>query len=494
MKSEKKGISLNVKLFAYFFVFSATLICLMWIFQIGLLNTTYKSIRVREVRRTANVIVSDIEKSSFDSILYGDHDLQLPIQMGAIIIDMDSGDTVFGNEQNISNLLGRSDSIVRKLLELIELKGDNRERLVYITNEPYQKGFMRGYDTRFSLEDSDTVNSLAYMASTSEASGQEILVILLSELAPLTATVSTLRYQLLIITIIVLIVSIIISLIASKRIARPIENLNHNTGLMATGNYDVTFNGTGYREIEQLSNTLNETAVRLKQADQLTKDLIANVSHDLRTPLTMISGYGELMRDVPGENTPENVQVIIDEAKRLTYLVNNLLDISKLQAGNISLAPTSINATDMIVRIASSYQKMLENDSYVFSVDTDDDELYVYGDTMRLEQVFHNLINNAITHIGDDKTVIISARKINDKVRFDVIDHGDGISPKDIDHIWERYYKVDKEHVMKESGSGLGLSIVKSILELHKARFGVNSEPGKGADFWFELDCVKEDK
>ena len=203
----------------------------------------------------------------------------------------------------------------------------------------------------------------------------------------------------------------------------------------------------------------------------------------------MISGYGELMRDVPGESTPENIQVIIDEANRLTALVNHMLDVSKLQSGTTEILKGTVNANDLLSRVANTYSTMMDNMGYHFVVDCDDEIKYVQGDANRLEQVLHNLINNAINHIGEDKTVILRCHEKGDKMRFDVIDHGCGIKEEDIPLIWQRYYRVNN---VQETGSGLGLSIVKTILELHKAEYGVESKINEGSDFWFELPLIMD--
>ena len=314
-----------------------------------------------------------------------------------------------------------------------------------------------------------------------------MFVVIIGDLLPVDSTVSAIRVQLIIISIGLVIVAAILSTASSRIISKPIEQLNEKTRIMSTGNLDVTFDGKGYREIEQLSDSLNDTITQLKKADQMTKDLIANVSHDLRTPLTMISGYGELIRDIPGENNRENIQVIIDEAERLTSLVNNMLDISKLQSGNIELAPTSINVMDMLVSVQNTYSRFLETNGYKLILDAEDKDYYIRADKQRLEQVLYNLINNAITHAGEDKTVILKAAVNDGMMRFDIIDHGEGIPKDELPLIWQRYYKVDKTHVRPETGSGLGLSIVRTILDLHKAEYGVESEVSKGSDFWFRL-------
>ena len=140
--------------------------------------------------------------------------------------------------------------------------------------------------------------------------------------------------------------------------------------------------------------------------ENLRRELIANMSHDLRTPLTMISGYGEVMRDIPGENTPENVQIIIDETKRLTNLVNDMLDLSKLQAGVQELNAVSMNLTDEIRSIIERYETLLKQDEYDIRFEYREDVI-IQGDVIKLDQVIYNLINNAINYSGEDHQVIV---------------------------------------------------------------------------------------
>ena len=277
----------------------------------------------------------------------------------------------------------------------------------------------------------------------------------------------------------------------SRKISRPIIGISKTAQEMASGDYSVEFDGSGYKEAFELSETLNETVQELSKVDRLQKDLIANVSHDLRTPLTLIEGYAEVMRDIPGENTPENVQIIIDEAKRLTTLVNDVLDISKLQSGTIPFNGEVLNLTENIREILTRYTKLTEY-KIIFEANED---IYVYGDALKLSQVVYNLINNALTYIGEDKTVTIKQIHIpavngkQNRVRIEVIDTGEGIEQSKLNDIWERYYKVDKNHKRAAIGTGLGLNIVKTILDMHQgATYGVKSQVGHGSTFWFELN------
>jgi signal transduction histidine kinase len=238
---------------------------------------------------------------------------------------------------------------------------------------------------------------------------------------------------------------------------------------------------------------------RLKKQEQLKAEaekermrgnLLRAVSHDLRTPLTMIKGYGEVIRDIPDENTPENLQVIIDEASRLSSLVSDMLDLSKVDSDGVLPKKSRISLTATVRSVLERYSALVAREGYVISFEADANA-YVLADETMMMQVLYNLINNAVSYTGDDKRVVIRQRVENGRVRVSVADSGEGIAPEHIPHIWDRYYKLDKVHRRAAVGSGLGLSIVKSVLCRHGASFGVESKLGAGSVFWFELNAVE---
>ena len=248
---------------------------------------------------------------------------------------------------------------------------------------------------------------------------------------------------------------------------------------------------SGYREIEELSQTLADAAAEIRQVDTLRKELVANVSHDLRTPLTLIAGYSEAMRDLPGENTPENLQIIIDETTRLSELVTDLLDLSKLEAGMETLQYEDIELVEFTENILKRYDKMTAQSGYNIVLEKNVDRVSVLADSKKIGQVIYNLINNAIHYCGADKTVIVRLADDNGFLRFEVKDNGDGIPADKLKDIWDRYYRLDSSHQSQKVGTGLGLSIVKKILRLHNAKFGVESREGEGSCFWFALPIKK---
>lgn len=301
---------------------------------------------------------------------------------------------------------------------------------------------------------------------------------------------SVFRVQLLMVTIISLIIGLIASWMISYQLAKPIARLSSTAKRFADGETNVSFKDIkGYTEIDELSQALTQMTEKLMSVDTLRKDLMANVSHDLRTPLTMIKAYAEMIRDVSGQNPEKrnkHVAVIIEEADRLTSLVKDILDLSKLEANSESMTLTAFDFTELNDRVLNRFQYLKERGYQI--EENVSSELFVLGDEHRIEQVIYNLVSNAVNYTGEDKIVIVNVFRTQFKTaRFEVKDSGKGIEADEIDKVWERYYRASKEAKRLTNGTGLGLSIVKNILTAHGAKFGIQSVVGKGTTFWFEL-------
>jgi signal transduction histidine kinase len=278
-----------------------------------------------------------------------------------------------------------------------------------------------------------------------------------------------------------------LALIISKRVSKPIEDVSRGARTLAKGDYETRFSGKGFYEIAELSETLNAAAVELSKAEGLRRELMANVSHDLRTPLALIYSYAEMMNDFPDEITPEQTRVIMDETRRLTSLVNDVLDISKLESDMERMTAARFNLTRGIAEAAGRVSELLKNDGFeiVFNYDGD---VYVNADENGIGRAFYNLLINAVNYSGDSRRITISQTLSENRARISVTDDGGGIAEDDLPFIWDRYYKSGKEHKRAVTGTGLGLSIAKKIIEMHKGHCGVTSEVGRGSTFWFELD------
>ena len=278
----------------------------------------------------------------------------------------------------------------------------------------------------------------------------------------------------------------------ARSISEPIIETNKAARELSRSRYTRPSYSGGYREIAELNDTLVRAAEDLSRVEDLQRELIANISHDLRTPLTMIGGYAEAMRDIPEEMTPENMQIIIDEAGRLNTMVNEVLEFSSLRAGNLKLEMAPFNLTALIRGICSRVSKMSSVDGYTVLFDAEED-LTVLGDSGRISQVVYNLLGNALTYTGADRTVQVAQKRTGAMVQVSISDSGEGIAPEELPYIWDRYYRSRENHRRAVIGSGLGLNICRGILEKHDAPFGVKSEPGQGTTFWFRLPAAEQD-
>lgn len=471
--------SLQWKLLKYLLTFVIGLIVLLLLFQVVFLDKFYQDYKVDNIKKVANAVSMNIDSEQFNDVVD-----QQARQNDACIRVISGQDTQSNNYMGCQiNRLG-----VYELIEYYGLAKENGGSYLQVTSEKIVNVLLPSI-SMFATKDGS--RDLIYVKLMNTETDNPVMIMVNTHITPINATTETLRIQLTYITVIVIIASILLAWLISRKIVKPIVKINSSAQELAQGNYDTVFEGRGYKEVTQLTDTMNYAAVKLKEVDQMRRDLIANVSHDLRTPLTMISGYGEMMRDLPGENNAENVQVIIDEAHRLSDLVNDLLDLSKLQENKIELDQRPFNLTLLLKEVLHRYEKFIEQDNFDIQLVASQD-VWVSADRNRLAQVLYNFINNAINYSQDNKQILIRQQVVDKQVIIEVVDHGEGIEVDKLEYIWDRYYKIDKTHKRSSTGSGIGLSIVKQILDLHHAQFGVRSQLDEGSVFWFQLDIYHE--
>lgn len=325
-----------------------------------------------------------------------------------------------------------------------------------------------------------------------DKSDPEAFIFICSYMEPVGSTMAIFQRQFLFVAIIIMMLTVFISAFFANRLTNPIIRINKHAKDLPKGKFDATIDDKDFNEIKQLAATLEDASKEIAKSDDLRRELMANISHDLRTPLTMIKAYAEMIRDLSGDNPEKrerHLKVIIDETDRLSSLVNDILDLSKLQAGVTEMNMSVFDLSDRLSGVISRFDILKENDGIIIELHADEG-IMINADVTKLEQVVYNLINNAVTYTGDDNTVIVRLyRKSPGLMRFEVTDHGDGIAPEYLPYIWDRYYKVserNKTHKRAKMGSGIGLSIVKNVLEQHGFAYGADSEVGKGSTFWFE--------
>ena len=343
-----------------------------------------------------------------------------------------------------------------------------------------------GEETAFEKILNPINNSVSLLYCIKKGNGY---IFLFTSLEDIGTTTSLIKNQLIYVTLLAILFSIIIALFLSRRIAKPISDMTKKAEKLAEGNYNVQFTTTGIKEIDELANTLNYLEQEVSKTDEYRRDLMANVSHDLKTPLTMIKAYAEMIRDITLDNkekTKENLNVIIDETDRLNILVNDILELSKLQNNQDNLNIEKFDIVELINDILKRYQIIKETENYNLILESPS-SITVKADKKRISQVIYNLINNAINYTGDDLTVTIRITENAKDCKIEIIDTGKGIDEKDLTNIWNRYYKKEKNHKRNVVGTGLGLSIVKNILEQHHFKYGVNSIKDKGTTFYFQV-------
>ena len=426
-------LKLKWRIFAYLLCFCALLLISLWLFQTVFLTDMYKFIRKTEIDKAIALTAENIDNPDLYSLF---------------------------REWEINN-------------EIIVMPTQD-------FSAPPRSGGARDMPGRPRLE------TITQSEEFTTADGRVAAFTFYAIITPVDATISTLRAQLYAVTVIMLLFSVIIAAAISRRISKPIEDINSGAKLLARGEYNTHFNGTGFLEIKELSDTLNTASVELAKAENLRRELMANVSHDLRTPLALIYSYAELMNDFPDEITPQHSQTIMDETRRLSSLVNDILDISQLETGNIGLRAAGYNLTESIAATIKRTTELIKPDSYEI-IFINSENIYVYADEVKITQAFYNLLINAVNYGGIVKRIIVRQTVIDGYVKIDVSDFGDGISPENLPYVWDRYYKIDRKHKRPVAGTGLGLSIVKKIIEMHGGSYGVISEPGKGSTFWFQL-------
>ena len=470
----RRRAGMKVKMFAYLALFSLIVLGVIWLFQITLLKPVYRS-SVRRQTEGAARSISYLDTNSGD---YQSNVYDIASRYGLCVSVFKIAETSSGKT---------AEEIVRAHTAnacIIHSTFTNEG----LFSELYAQALQSGSGTCLEELGTDSPGSGASFicAVLKDGDGASYLTVVNKNVQPVDATVATLRLQMIYISLILICVSALAAYIISSRVTRPVAAMNEEAKKLATGDYNVNFSGGSYLETCQLAGTLNYAAEELSKLDTMQKELIGNISHDLRTPLTMIAGYSEVMRDIPGEMTAENMQIVIDETNRLSSLVNDMLDLSRLTGGKREIRRILFSLTECVRETVRRFSKLKSVQGYTVTF-TADRDVYVNADETLILQVIYNLVSNAVNYTGDDKSVEIRQDVKDGICRITVSDTGDGIPPEKLPYIWDRYYRTGDFHKRAVCGTGLGLSIVKGALILHGAQFGVSSTVGKGSSFWFEL-------
>ena len=486
MKKNRK-LGLSTRTFIILISLSAVFLLVTVLVQTVFFNSFYARAKKQEIDKALSSVITEISADDESLQEYCD-DIAHYYNVCLLVTD-ENMNIIASSEGSVGCPLMRMDSnALRMLYENARNSGGTYSKEESQSEFPFPPDRHNNGSVQNSDRRGDLRSSLIKVRIVSTDSGLTRIIFVNSETTPVRNITDSLRIQLTVLSVVMLVLSVIMSLIYSKQLSKPIIEMNNEAEKLARGDFDVHFEqSSGSRELDELGEKLNYAASELSKVDSLRTELIANVSHDLRTPLTLITGYSEMMRDLPGENNADNLNLIIDESKRLSQIVNDVLDISRFQSGTMQLDMQRFCITDEIKSLLERLSAFTSQEGYHLTFEHSE-SVYVNADRNAISRVMYNLISNAINYTDSESKSVSIIQTVNgDEVKIDVIDHGKGITQDELPFIFDRYYRSKDAHVRSIIGSGLGLSIVKSILTAHDARFGVLSSPGKGSDFWFSL-------
>ena len=455
----KKKRSIRLKALGYLIVFSITILFFLWLTQITFLSYFYEKYQTSNADKVASII----SKTDVDSLVESTEALAYKYN---VCVEINYED---GSKRKINDMMNGCELSHGPMIE-------NFVNKLKQSNKSVDKLKIVGKDFE--------IRGILY-----QVKNKDYIVNIYSPIEDINTTSIILKNQLIYITILVMVIAIIVSYFLAKKITDPITKITKKAKELGDGNYEPMESESDIEEINELTNTLNEVGYELSKTDELRRDLMANVSHDLKTPLTMIKAYAEMVRDISykdDKKREEHLNVIIDESDRLTILVNDILEMSKAEANADFLKLEEYDLVGQIKSIIAKYDIIKETENYNIILEAPK-KVVVKADKEKINQVVYNLINNAINYTGDDKKVIVRVKEEKDGTLIEIVDSGKGIDKKDLKFIWNRYFKKEKNHKRNVVGSGIGLSIVKSILERHGFEYGVESKKNVGTKFYFTI-------
>lgn len=457
-----KNNNLTRFIWKYFLIFSILILALLWSFQVLFFDKVYKISKISDAKNVALTIKNN-KNSNYLKDIINNKSLEKEI---CVEISDDGGIPLYQSTYRGKGcLIGNINSLIYKS----DFINSNKNHKTYEVNNPHYNN-----DTFvYALKINDS--TYAFINTSVE---------------PVESTADILIKELIFISIAVLILSFIVSYYISKHISKPIININNKAKLINKDSKVSFDTDTNIQELSELSETLNYTVTELSKTEALRRDLMANVSHDLKTPLTMIKAYAEMSTDLHQNNPKkqkEDMNIIINETERLSTLVNDILTLSKMQTNIEELNIEEFDLVNLSNEVIERYKYLQELENYHFILKTNKKEILIKADKKKLEQVIYNLVNNAINYTGEDNTVTIKLTDNKENIKVEIIDTGKGIKDEDIPFIWDKYYKNNKKHKRNRVGTGLGLSIVKQILEKHNFDYGVKTKLNNGTNFYFYI-------
>jgi len=510
-----------IKKFSHSLRVKITLIILLLIsillLSIGILNNYgltwyYQNEKVSEIHEAYLKLDNEVKKLSEDGqTIIGeseDNGSVVNERVSNIILD-------YSNKHNITIAL--VDSMTNKAIYSSQREGDmflDRIQEGFIGNKNIKKKDILYKSDNYTIILHNTPQNSSFIEGFGYCSDNQTIVIMSTPVAGLKESVNISNKFLIYVAVIGFIITVIITFLITKMITSPILQLAEISNKMGKLDFTARYEGKRSDEIQTLGQNMNYMSDRLKKAisklqeanevlkedikrkeaiDEMRKDFIANVSHELKTPIALIQGYAEGLNEGLCEDEESRkyyTEVIMDESEKMNKMVKQLLTLSSLESGNSILHKENFNMTSLTEGVLSSISILIGEKNVTVDFDTSKD-IFLYADEFKIEEVVTNYISNAIHHVNDNGTIKIDVSEDEKNVYFSVYNTGNQIPEKDLSNVWEKFFKVDKAHSRSYGGSGIGLSIVKAIVEAHGGAVKVVNK-SDGVEFGFRIPRMKE--
>ena len=510
-----------IKKFSHSLRVKITLIILLLIsillLSIGILNNYgltwyYQNEKVSEIHEAYLKLDNEVKKLSEDgqTVIGESEDSESVVneRVSNIILD-------YSNKHNITIAL--VDSMTNKAIYSSQREGDmflDRIQEGFIGNKNIKKKDILYKSDNYTIILHNTPQNSSFIEGFGYCSDNQTIVIMSTPVAGLKESVNISNKFLIYVAVIGFIITVIITFLITKMITSPILQLAEISNKMGKLDFTARYEGKRSDEIQTLGQNMNYMSDRLKKAisklqeanevlkedikrkeaiDEMRKDFIANVSHELKTPIALIQGYAEGLNEGLCEDEESRkyyTEVIMDESEKMNKMVKQLLTLSSLESGNSILHKENFNMTSLTEGVLSSISILIGEKNVKVDFDTSRD-VFLYADEFKIEEVVTNYISNAIHHVNDKGTIKIDVSEDESNVYFSVYNTGNQIPEKDLANVWEKFFKVDKAHSRSYGGSGIGLSIVKAIVEAHGGAVKVVNK-SDGVEFGFKIPRMKE--
>lgn len=465
-----KSSSMAVQLWGIMMILVLLTVTFMWVFQIYFMEQNYVNSAIAEVREQLSPIQEDLSGTDLAENEQMISYLTNLAQGKVMIVDQDGELIAFYSFNYPVNLEENSADI-----QVWKRIAASEDYLSILSGDPYTKEIREG----IRICSYETGLPAVY-------NGEKAYVILYRSFTELYDVLNMNRRLLIMLSVLLLLAASLLAAFLAKKFTKPILMIKKTVDRLAKGELGSSFGLKRSDEIGQLADSVEQLRIALQRIDVLRKEVIANVSHELRSPLSLIGGYAEMVRDITwkdADKREENLNLIISESNRMSEMVHDIMDYSQLQSGYLKLQIGAYDLCEIIETEVFRFERIAYENHLTLQMERLSEEYIVQVDALKLSQVIRNLLNNAVNHTQDGGVIKVCMEKREGGCKVSVINPGDPIPEEDRTLIWERYQRSQHEGARRQ-GTGIGLSIVSSILEAHGMTYGVDCGD-RLTCFWF---------